>query len=149
MDNVTNEIVAVKSIIATLYSAQNALRALAPDFKWAGLGNLLGDYGEYIAIRHYNLEKASSGSNGFDAKTSDGKTVQIKTNHAAAMIGYRGTADLMLVIHVYGDGEWEEVYFGNFQEVNKNSNFSKRDNKHTITITKLKHLQKIIKDNKK
>lgn len=142
----TNEIIAVKSIIATLYSAQNALRALAPDFKWAGLGNLLGDYGEFIAIKHYNLEKAPSGSSGFDAKTSDGKTVQVKTNHAAAMIGYRGTADLMLVIHVYADGEWEEVYLGSFKKVNDNSNFSKRDNKHTITISKLKKLQKLAED---
>ena len=53
-----NEIVAIKNIIASLFSAQNALRALAPDFKWAGMGNLLGDYGEYIATNHYGLEKA-------------------------------------------------------------------------------------------
>ena len=136
------EIIAIKSIIASLYSSQNALRALAPDFKWAGLGNLLGDYGEYISINHYNLEKAPTGSSGFDAITKDGKTVQIKTNHAASMIGYRGNADLMLVIHVKADGEWEEIYFGNFQKVDENSNFSKRDNKHTIPISKLKLLQK-------
>ena len=39
---------AIKHIMATVFSAQNALRALAPEFKWAGMGNLLGDYGEYI-----------------------------------------------------------------------------------------------------
>lgn len=140
-----NEITAIKSIIGSLYSSQNALRALAPDFKWAGLGNLLGDYGEYVAINHYDLEKTSSGSGGFDAKTKNGKTVQIKTNHSASMIGYRGKADLMLVIHVHDNGEWEEIYFGDFQKVDDNSTFSKRDNKHTIPISKLKQLQK---DNK-
>ncbi len=60
---------AVKHIIATIFSAQNALRELAPDFKWSGMGNLLGDYGEYLCINHYKLIKAPAGSNGFDATT--------------------------------------------------------------------------------
>lgn len=42
---------AVQHIMATLFSAQNALRELAPEFRWAGLGNLLGDYGEFVAGR--------------------------------------------------------------------------------------------------
>jgi len=39
---------AVKHIIATIFSAQDALRDLAPEQRWAGMGNLLGDYGEYM-----------------------------------------------------------------------------------------------------
>ena len=70
---------AIKHIIATIFSAQNALRELAPDFKRAGMGNLLGDYGEYVCIEKYNLTKAPAGSDGFDAITEDGRTVQIKT----------------------------------------------------------------------
>ena len=131
---------AVKHIIATVFSAQNALRVLAPDYKWAGMGNLLGDYGEYICTKKYNLPKAPRGSDGYDAFTQDGKTVQIKTNHAASMIGYRGDADLMLVIHVTNDGEFSEIYFGDFSLVKNESNFSRRDNKHTITISKLRRL---------
>ena len=49
---------AVKHIKATVFSAQNALRDLAPEFNWAGMGNLLGDYGEYVCIKQYNLEKS-------------------------------------------------------------------------------------------
>ena len=60
---------AVQHIMATLFSAQNALRALAPEFRWAGLGNLLGDYGEYVAITNYGLTKAPAGANGYDAVT--------------------------------------------------------------------------------
>ena len=63
----------------TLFSPQNALRALAPEYKWAGMGNLLGDYGEYVATQEYGWEKAPAGSNGFDAITPEGKTVQIKS----------------------------------------------------------------------
>ena len=136
---------AVKHIVATIFSAQNALKDLAPDYKWAGLGNLLGDYGEFICINHYNLEKAPSGSEGYDALTKDGKTVEIKTNRASGQIGFQGEADLMLVVSVADDGEFEEIYYGDFKLVKENSRYSARDNKNTITISKLKKL-KISKD---
>jgi len=132
-----NKVEAVKGIIVSLYASQKSLRALAPEFKWAGLGNLLGDFGEFVAIEHYGLKKAPPGSNGFDALTSDGKTVQIKANHAAKQIGFRGNADLLLVIHVESDGEWNEVYYGSFEKASQLSTYSERDNKKMISITKL------------
>lgn len=144
MTSQPDNIQAIKCIIATLYSAQGALRSLAPDFKWAGLGNLLGDYGEYIAINHYGLIKSTGGTDGYDAKTLDGKTVQIKTNHSANQIGFRGQADKMLVIHVKDNGDWEEVYFGDFEPVLKNSRYSARDNKRMIAVSKLRTLKESI-----
>lgn len=128
---------AVKHIMATLFSAQNALRALAPDFRWAGLGNLLGDYGEFVAIEAYGLTKAPAGSNGFDALTHDGRTVQIKANHAASQIGFRGDADLMLVIRVEADGQWNEIYYGSFAKAKSLARYSARDNKHMIVVKQL------------
>tara|TARA_B100001248_G_C27162663_1_gene354191 strand:- start:40 stop:459 length:420 start_codon:yes stop_codon:yes gene_type:complete len=131
---------AVKHIIETVFSAQNALRELAPEFKWAGMGNLLGDYGEFVCLHHYNLKKAPAGSEGFDAITVDNKTVQIKTNHSASSIGFRGRADLLLVIHVTSKGDFEELYFGDFDRVKEQSSYSRRDNKLSITISKLKKI---------
>jgi len=97
MDNSTTtqiadpaKVEAIKGIISSLFAAQRALRALAPEYKWAGLGNLLGDFGEFIAMHRYGLTKANAGSDGYDAKTADGQTVQVKTNHAASQIGFRG-----------------------------------------------------------
>ncbi len=132
----------VKSIMDTIFSALQALRIFAPEHRWQGLGNVLGDYGECIAIDHYNLKKAPGSSDGFDAYTKDGKTVQIKANHAANQIGYRGKADLMLVLSIKDDGSWNEIYFGDFQTVLKYSKWSARDSKHTITISKLKKILK-------
>jgi hypothetical protein len=131
---------AVKGIVASLFSSQRALRALAPEFRWKGLGNLLGDFGEYIALKHYGLVKATSGSDGYDARTPDGKTVQVKTNHASSQIGFRGRADLMLVIHVFDNGEWEQIYYGDFEPVLRESRHSARDNKEMIAISKLHSL---------
>lgn len=134
---------AIKSIIATFYSAQNALRALAPEFKWAGLGNVLGDYGELVTIEHYGLTKGASGSDGFDARTPDGKSVQVKTNHAATHIGFRGDADLLLVVKVEPTGEWSEVYYGSFEAVKKDARYSARDNKSMIAVKRLRDLQRV------
>ena len=131
---------AIKHIMATVFSAQNALRSLAPDYKWAGMGNLLGDYGEFICVEAYGLTKAPPGSNGYDALTPNGRKVQIKTNHASGTIGFRGQADLMLVIYVGNDGEFSEIYYGDFAVVQANANYSKRDNKSVITVSKLRQL---------
>ena len=128
---------AVQHIMATLFSAQNALRELAPEFRWAGLGNLLGDYGEFVAIKHYGLTKAPAGSNGYDAITPDGRTVQIKANHAASMIGFKGEADLLLVIKVDPSGQWKECYFGPFAAAKAKARYSARDNKHMVMVRHL------------
>jgi len=132
---------AVKSIIATIYSAQNALRALAPEYKWTGLGNLLGDYGEFVTTRYYHLEKGAPGADGYDARTLDGKSVQVKTNHSADQIGFRGTADLLLVVKVDESGSWQELYYGDFAAVQTESRRSERDNKWMIAVSKLRAIQ--------
>lgn len=132
-----SKLLAVQHIMATLFSAQNALRALAPEFRWAGLGNLLGDYGEYVAIEAYSLAKAPSGANGYDATTPDGRTVQIKANHAASTIGFRGEADLLLVLKVDSDGRWTEAYYGPFAAAKALARYSARDNKHMVATRHL------------
>ena len=131
---------AIRHIIATIFSAQNALRSLAPEFKWTGLGNLLGDFGECVAIEHYGLKKASPGASGYDAIDENGQTIQIKANYSSKSIGIRGEADLLLVIKVKVDWTWEELYFGDFKKALSVSNFSARDNKHSITLTALKKI---------
>ena len=67
---------AVKHIVATIFSAQNALRDLAPHQKWAGMGKSSRDYGEFVALSNYNLKKGPAGADGYDAITNDGLKVQ-------------------------------------------------------------------------
>lgn len=141
MDYTKDRIQAVQHILATIFAAQKALKTLAPEFKWAGLGNLLGSFGELVAIDHYGLTKSKSGADEYDALTSDGKRVQIKTNYSAKQIGFRGEADLMLVIKVNDDGSWEEVYYDDFKLVKEKARYSARDNKHMIAISKLRSIK--------
>ena len=132
---------AVKHIVATIFSAQDALRDLAPEQRWAGMGNLLGDYGEYIALSNYNLKKAPGGADGYDAVTADGLKVQIKANHSSSTIGFRGEADLLLVLRVESNAEWKELYYGPFKPVKEKATYSKRDNKYMLPVTRLQELR--------
>src|SRR5438309_1433876 len=125
---------AVKHIIATIFAAQKALQDLVPEGRWRGMGNLLGDYGEFIALNYYGLTRAPSRSNGYDALTADGKKVQVKTNYSSSTIGIRGDADLLLVLKVQSNGEWTQVYFGPLAPIMKVSRYSKRDNKYMISM---------------
>ena len=131
---------AVQHLMATIFKMQRALVALAPDYRWQGLGNLLGDYGEYVAMTVYGLRKAPAGAAGYDALTPDGRKVQIKSNRAASMVGVRGNADLLLVLGVDDNAEIEEIYFGDFAEAIAVGRRSERDNKISIPVAKLRNL---------
>lgn len=64
---------AIQHIVASIFASQKALRSLAPEFRWTGLGNLLGDYGELVALDCYELNSAPRGAAGYDATTQAGK----------------------------------------------------------------------------
>lgn len=132
---------AVSGILASLFASQRSLKALAPQYGWSGLGNLLGDFGEFLAAEVYELEPAPRGATGYDATTPDGQTVQVKTNFSAPMIGFRGEADLLLCLRINAAGQHEELYFGPFAPVRAVARFSARDNKHVVTLAQLARLR--------
>jgi hypothetical protein len=132
---------AMKGVLASLFASQRTLKSLAPQFKWAGLGNLLGDYGEFIAVESYGLQQAPRGANGYDAVTPSGKKVQVKANFAASQIGFRGEADLLLCLKIDLTGDWTEVYYGDFSLVKQSARYSARDNKSMVPVSLLKKLK--------
>lgn len=128
---------AIKGVLASLFASQRTLKSLAPEFKWAGLGNLLGDYGEFIATEVYGLRQAPRGANGYDAIDDQGRKVQVKANYAASQIGFRGEADRLLCLKISLNGDWSEVYYGDFELVRRAARYSARDNKHMVPIAAL------------
>jgi len=132
----------MKGVLASLFASQRTLKSLAPQFKWAGLGNLLGDYGEFIATEVYGLQQASRGANGYDALTPEGKKVQVKTNFAASQIGFRGEADMLLCLKIDVTGDWTEIYYGDFALLKSVARYSARDNKHMVAVSALHKIAK-------
>jgi hypothetical protein len=128
----------IKIIVANFISAKKNLKKLAPDFNW---GNLLGDYGELVAINHYGLEQAPTGKKGYDAINKEKKTIQIKTVYSSNQIKFKkGTkADYLLVIEVDENADWEEIYYGNFEKIRVAASLT-RNEEYTIGITTLKKI---------
>ena len=66
----------VNSLVKNIFETIIELKKIEPDYTWR---NYLGDYGEYIAIKKYDLIKAPTNTKSYDATTKEGKTVQIKS----------------------------------------------------------------------
>ncbi len=130
---ILDDVQMAREIMSSIFDRQHRLRELAPEYGWRGLGNLLGDYGEFVCTRFYSLRKASVGATGYDAWNAVGDTVQIKTNRSSETIGFRGEAELLLAIQVDDRASWSEIYYGDFQEVKRIARYSRRDNKFTVT----------------
>lgn len=131
---------AVKQIFASIFRSQNALKALVPEFGWKGLGNMLGDFGEFMALNNLELIKAPIGTKDYDAVTQDGRKVQIKTSYVGGTVALRGEADLLLVVKVHLDGEWQIIYYGDFDKVKQAATYGARDNKYSLSIKRLMSL---------
>jgi hypothetical protein len=57
-------------------------------------------------------------------------------------IGFRGVADKLLFLKIDLNGDWSEIYYGDFDLVKKAARYSARDNKHMVAITALQKIAK-------
>tara|TARA_Y100000589_G_C26855915_1_gene507917 strand:- start:106 stop:516 length:411 start_codon:yes stop_codon:yes gene_type:complete len=125
----------ISELVKNIFENTNKLKTLEPDFSWR---NLLGDYGEYIAIKTFNLIKAPSNSKDFDATDKDGRTIQIKSFNTGTNIKFKDSSvDLLLAIKIKDDATFEIIYFDDFDKVKPHSKFSNYSNRYVISISKL------------
>ena len=129
----------VYNSVKIIFENINKLKSLDESFTWE---NLTGDYGEYIGINEFNLSKAGRGTKGYDAITKDNKKVQIKAIKTGTQIKFHleNEVELLLVLKIFDDANWEVVYFGSFKKAKALMNFSKYSNRYTISVNKLKKL---------
>lgn len=127
----------VKEILASYLSAKEELGKIAPTFNWS---NLLGDYGEYIAINEFELSQAEISTKGYDAINKKGQTVQIKTiRDTTRSIKFKKGADHLLVIQIKNNGDFQKIYYGNFKKIIDVS-VPTKFGEHTVGTSKLKKI---------
>jgi hypothetical protein len=156
----------VDKCMNSIFRIQKVLFGLNDQYKWRGLGNLLGDYGEFKAMEIYELEKAEGQTADFDAFYNDGSllSVQIKTMNFDKNINLRETrcksdrgaykkGDIispnLLLVNECDPAtlQFTEIYNGIFptkellSELKLRSNLSDRDNKYRISKSTLIKLQ--------
>ena len=101
----------VKKILVSYLAAKDELVKIVPTFNWS---NLLGDYGEYIAINEFGLTQAEISKEGYDAKNKKGQTVQIKTIRTTnrSINHLKKGADHLLVFQIDNNGDYQKIYYG-------------------------------------
>lgn len=126
----------------SIFLAQSGLRSIGAGRRWS---NIVGDYGEVLAARKYNLTLLPNGAADADAvRNSDNEHVQIKTSYLSQAIGFRGEAMYLLVSKLEDDCSIRQIYYGLREPVFKAARLSERDNKYIITIAKLYELAKTV-----
>ena len=129
----------IKNLFFEYVQLKKKLIETENEFEWSG--NYLGDYGEYIAITKYNLEKSPKGTNGFDAiNPLNGDKVQIKTvQKGTKSIHFNKNTDVLFVLVVSDDASWEVIYDGKLDKIFKKFGVRK---KYTLALTTLIKLNK-------
>jgi hypothetical protein len=124
----SKDIRGIPALIGALFSIVSELnrisnRPFTPD------GHLVGSIGEVVAADTYDLILEKCSNEGFDAKTRDGRTVEIKlTGGTSVSISSEATPpDILIVLKLDSRKGFTEIYNGPFpHEIWTNKNANKR-----------------------
>lgn len=97
--------------IESLYQIVAALETMFPGRPFTPDGHLVGSIGECLVADAYGLELMPPSNQGYDARTNDGKQVEIKATQAKS-VGFRSCPEHTIVIRISKDGTFEEFYNG-------------------------------------
>lgn len=97
--------------IREIYRIANELEEMYPGRHFTPDGHMVGSIGEVIAADEYDLELFEASHPVHDAKTKDGKLVQIKATQGDR-IAIGECPEYLIVLKIHRDGGFEEVYNG-------------------------------------
>lgn len=125
--------------IKELYRITNELETEYPGRKFTIDGHLVGSIGEVIVAENYGLELFPNSTETHDAKSNDGKLVQIKATQINR-IAISSEPDYLIVIQLKSDGSWIEIYNGPGKYVWDNAGKMQKNGQRQISIYKLECL---------
>lgn len=97
--------------IRKIYAITCELEGMYPGRHFTPDGHMVGSIGEVIAAEEYGLELFEASHPVHNAKTQDGKLVQIKATQGAR-IAISERPEYLIVLKIDRDGGFEEVYNG-------------------------------------
>ena len=125
--------------IKELYKITNELESSYPGRKFTIDGHLVGSIGEVIVAEYYGLALLHNSSETHDAVSADGKYVQIKATQINR-IAISSEPEYLIVIKLFSDGSWEEVYNGPGKPVWDNAGKMQKNGQRPISLSKLRCL---------
>ena len=125
--------------IKELYDITNELERTYPGRKFTIDGHLVGSIGEVIVAEHYGLDLLPNSTKTHDARTKDGKMVQIKATQVKG-IAISSEPDYLIVIRLLSDGSWKEIYNGPGKAAWDNAGKMQKNGQRPISLSKLRNL---------
>jgi hypothetical protein len=105
----------VAPLVVRLYGIVNELEGLFPGRSFTPDGHLVGSIGESLAAYVFDLELMPSSNRAYDAKTRQGRTVEIKATQGNSVVLSAHAdplPDFLLVLRLLRSGTCEVVYNG-------------------------------------
>jgi hypothetical protein len=131
--------------LGKLLDAVEALRRAYPAKRFTLDGRLVGDIGEVLAQRRYEIELLPGLQHHHDAHTADGKQVQIKaTMRDSLTFPADHVPDHYLGLKINGDGSTVELFNGPGAVIAEHlrNRARPRNNQHSLNANLLRELQK-------
>ena len=97
--------------IREIFKIANELERMYPGRHFTPDGHMVGSIGEVIAAEEYGLELFEASHPVHDARTQDGRLVQIKATQGDR-IAISECPEHLIVLKINRDGGFEEVYNG-------------------------------------
>jgi hypothetical protein len=129
----------IPQLVRQLYEIVEELETHFPD------GHLVGSIGEVLAAYYYGLELLPASAETHDARTRDGRLVQIKATQRTS-IGLRSEPMHLLVLRIHSNGQSEEVYNGPGGLAWENAGKMQKNGQRPISVSKLADLMRDIPD---
>jgi hypothetical protein len=136
----------VPRLISDLYKTVAELNSLFPGRPFTPDGHLVGSIGEVVAAYIYELDLEPCSSPQTDARTKDGRTVQIKltgkngTSYGmrwSNSISYPVHAQILLALKFDPDTGFQEIYNGEFPLVLLKGRKDSSNGQLSVSISKL------------
>lgn len=135
----------LQELVQNLYKIVDELEAMFPDRQFTPDGLMVGNLGECLVADLYGLDLMPPSNKGYDARTKEGKRVEIKATQSDT-VAFRSCPDHTIIIRILRDGTCEECYNGPGQLIWQNFENRKKpsNGQHQISVSKIRKLDKTI-----
>lgn len=142
------ENVSIHRLIRELYHITAELESLYPGRHFTPDGHMIGSIGEVLAAEAYGIELFTASAPVHDGTAPDGRLVQIKATQVDS-IGISERPDYLIVLKIFRDGTFEEVYNGPGAPAwNAAGKVQKTSQRH-IALSRLRALNELVAESER
>jgi hypothetical protein len=131
------------NILKRLYKIVDELEDLFPGRPFTPDGHMIGSIGEALAQYYYGVTLNRPSTQGEDGQAESGP-VEVKTTQRES-VAFRSEPKTLLVLKLYSNGVFEEIYNGNGSRVWATINTERRPGNGQYQV-KLKTLRRLMKE---